>query len=107
MKTSRLFLLIATVVAAVSCGQRKSDVDIRVDSILRQMTLSEKIGQMNQISVGGEVSNYAGAIRDGQVGSILNEVGLEFRYLLPATLSTAFTPSSPFRLALPQLSIPH
>ena len=74
MKTSTPVLLIAIVAAAVSCGQRKSDVDIRVDSILRQMTLSEKIGQMNQISVGGEVSNYAGAIRDGQVGSILNEV---------------------------------
>ena len=74
MKTSRLVLLIAIMVAAVSCGQRKSDVDSRVDNLLRQMTLSEKIGQMNQISVGGEVSNYAGAIRDGQVGSILNEV---------------------------------
>lgn len=59
MKTSTPVLLIAIVAAAVSCGQRKSDVDIRVDSILRQMTLSEKIGQMNQISVGGEVSNYA------------------------------------------------
>ena len=74
MKTSRLVLLIAIVVAAVSCGQRKSDVEKRVDSILRQMTLSEKIGQMNQISVGGDVSNFAGAIREGQVGSILNEV---------------------------------
>lgn len=74
MKTSRLVLLIAIVVAAVSCGQRKSDVEKRVDSILAKMTLGEKIGQMNQISVGGDVSNYAGAIRDGQVGSILNEV---------------------------------
>ena len=74
MKTSRPVLLIAIIAAAVSCGQRGNDVDSRVENILRQMTLSEKIGQMNQISVGGEVSNYAGAIRDGQVGSILNEV---------------------------------
>lgn len=74
MKTSRPVLLIAIIAAAVSCGQRGNDVDSRVEKILRQMTLSEKIGQMNQISVGGEVSNYAGAIRDGQVGSILNEV---------------------------------
>ena len=29
---------------------------------------------MNQVSAGGEVSNYAEAIRKGQVGSILNEV---------------------------------
>ena len=29
---------------------------------------------MNQVSVGGEVSNYAEALRNGQIGSILNEV---------------------------------
>ena len=37
------------------------------------MTLSEKIGQMNQVSAGGDLSNYADAVRNGQVGSILNE----------------------------------
>ena len=45
-----------------------------MDSLLSRMTLSEKIGQMNQVSAGGEVSNYADALRKGQVGSILNEV---------------------------------
>ena len=38
------------------------------------MTLAEKIGQMNQVSAGGDVSNYADALRKGQIGSILNEV---------------------------------
>ncbi|MBQ6761143.1 MAG: glycoside hydrolase family 3 C-terminal domain-containing protein, partial [Bacteroidales bacterium] len=32
------------------------------------------IGQMNQVSAGGEVANYADALRKGQIGSILNEV---------------------------------
>ena len=74
MKTSTPVLLAALIATVVSCGQPKSDVDRRVDEILSQMTLKEKIGQMNQISVGGDVSNYSGAIRDGQVGSVLNEV---------------------------------
>jgi beta-glucosidase len=38
------------------------------------MTLAEKIGQMNQVSAGGDVANYADALRKGQIGSILNEV---------------------------------
>ena len=74
MKTFTPVLLAAFIALTVSCGQPKSDVDRKVENLLRQMTLQEKIGQMNQISVGGEVSNYAGAIREGQVGSILNEV---------------------------------
>ena len=74
MKILRPVLLFAIAAAAVSCGQPKSDLDMQVENILSKMTLAEKIGQMNQISVGGDVSNYAGAVRDGQVGSIINEV---------------------------------
>jgi beta-glucosidase len=66
----------------VSCQGQKtsstigtsSDVESRVEKLLSQMTLAEKIGQMNQASVGGDVSNYADALRKGQIGSILNEV---------------------------------
>lgn len=50
------------------------EVEARVDRLLSQMTLAEKIGQMNQISAGGDVDNYADAVRQGQVGSVLNEV---------------------------------
>ena len=74
MNNSKPLILVLFLALAVSCGQPKSDIDKRVDSLLRQMTLQEKIGQMNQISAGGDVSNYAGAIREGQIGSILNEV---------------------------------
>ena len=45
-----------------------------MEALLAQMTLAEKIGQMNQVSAGGDVSNYAESLRKGQVGSILNEV---------------------------------
>jgi beta-glucosidase len=50
-----------------------SRIEHSVDSLLRLMTLEEKIGQMNQISVGGDVESYAEHIRAGRIGSILNE----------------------------------
>ena len=67
--------------AVVSCSREKPasttgstpEVEKRVEQILSQMTLAEKIGQMNQTSVGGDVSIYADAVRQGQIGSILNE----------------------------------
>ncbi len=74
MRLTKQFLFLTFAVLAISCGRKVSDVDKKVNDLLSQMTLQEKIGQMNQISVGGDVSNFAGAIRDGQVGSILNEV---------------------------------
>ena len=68
-------------VAVVSCQERKTttvgstpEIERRVDQLLSRMTLAEKIGQMNQVSAGGEVANYADALRKGQIGSILNEV---------------------------------
>ena len=68
-------------VAVVSCQERKAttvgstpEIERRVDQLLSRMTLAEKIGQMNQVSAGGEVANYADALRKGQIGSILNEV---------------------------------
>ena len=67
--------------AVVSCQERKTttvgstpEIERRVDQLLSRMTLAEKIGQMNQVSAGGEVANYADALRKGQIGSILNEV---------------------------------
>ena len=81
MKYTRTLLLAALLVSLAACTQPKpstvgSDAGIekRIEQLLSKMTLSEKIGQMNQVSVGGEVSNYAEAMRNGQIGSILNEV---------------------------------
>ena len=67
--------------AVVSCKGQKTttvgttpEIETLVESLLSKMTLAEKIGQMNQVSVGGDVANYADALRSGQIGSILNEV---------------------------------
>lgn len=55
----------------------------RVDKLLRQMTLEEKVGQLTQYSVGqatgpGAVnSDYQTEIAQGGVGSLLNVVGAE------------------------------
>ena len=81
MKYNRNLILAVLLFLAAACtGQKSStvgstaEIEKRIDNLLSRMTLSEKIGQMNQVSVGGEVSNYAEALRNGQIGSILNEV---------------------------------
>ena len=82
--TRRSYLILAVLLLVQSCGGRKAstvgstpEVEARVERILSQMTLAEKIGQMNQVSAGGDVSDYAAALRNGQIGSILNEVDPE------------------------------
>ena len=82
MNCIKYLYLSACLVLAAGCVQQKTastvgadaNVEARVERLLSKMTLAEKIGQMNQVSAGGDVSNYADAIRKGQVGSILNEV---------------------------------
>lgn len=82
MNCIKYLFLSASLVLAAGCVQQKTastigadaNVEARVERLLSKMTLAEKIGQMNQVSAGGDVSNYADAIRKGQVGSILNEV---------------------------------
>lgn len=56
------------VLIAVSCAP-KSEIDKKVDDLLKQMTLREKIGQMNQLSGGAWLAETAAK---GEVGSILN-----------------------------------
>ncbi len=82
---TRILSLAALLLLAAACSgpQKPStvgttpEVERRVEQLLSQMTLAEKIGQMNQVSAGGPVSNYADALRAGQIGSILNEVDPE------------------------------
>lgn len=58
----------AALLLVASCSP-KSEIDRKVDDLLSQMTLREKIGQMNQVSGGAWVAEAAAK---GEVGSILN-----------------------------------
>jgi len=50
-------------------------IEVRVEDLLRRMTLEEKIGQMCQYS--GITREYEQRIREGKVGSLLNVFGAE------------------------------
>ena len=73
MKYIQNLSLVALLVAVFSCEGNKTastvgatkEVEARVERILSEMTLAEKIGQMNQVSAGGEVAQYADALRKG------------------------------------------
>ena len=75
MKYTRNLILAALIALVAACtGQKPSTVgssaavEQRIDKLLARLTLAEKIGEMNQVSVGAD------ALRKGQIGSILNEV---------------------------------
>jgi beta-glucosidase len=77
-----IFLLFTTAFSLPVIAQQKS-VDAKVDSVVKLMTLDEKIGQMNQyngdwsatgpITKDGDKQNQ---IRKGMVGSMLNVTGV-------------------------------
>lgn len=82
MKAAKQWRLTA-VLAAVAFGGCTGpvgydDTDRKVDSLLKQMTLDEKIGQMSQFSCNWDVTgaimpdDYREYLRKGMVGSILN-----------------------------------
>ncbi len=67
----------------ISNAQRKT-IDQQVDSVLKLMTIEEKVGQMNQYNgdwaATGPITNDGGKqtqIRKGMVGSMLNVTGVE------------------------------
>ncbi len=68
----RLIPLIA-LFALVSC-QPKDPVEQRIDDLLAQMTLAEKIGQMNQLDPSWSAEEKEAQIRESLVGSIFNIV---------------------------------
>jgi beta-glucosidase len=82
MKKLMTGLLILTI-SLTSPAQQKS-VDQRVDSVLQLMTLTEKIGQLNQYSDDGAATgpvtvedDKVSQVRYGQLGSLLNCKGAE------------------------------
>ncbi|MCL9770058.1 beta-glucosidase BglX [Flavobacterium sp. HXWNR69] len=64
---------------------QQNDIDIKVDELIKKMTLDEKIGQLNQYSgdntVTGPITinpNKQNEIKSGQLGSMLNILGVKY-----------------------------
>ena len=74
MKRTTAILLTGIVLACGGVQAALRDVESRVDSLMSLMTLDEKIGQLNQLSSWGYHPDMVGRIKNGNVGSILNEV---------------------------------
>lgn len=79
-------LIAVAVIVAPPLGAQSSSSPLNserasqfADSLLRLMTLDEKLGQLNQLPVFGQVSaSDQQAIRAGRVGSFLNVFGADF-----------------------------
>lgn len=52
-----------------------TSIETRIDELLSAMSLAEKVGQMSQVN--WDASGLHQAVKDGRVGSILNEVDVE------------------------------
>lgn len=60
----------------LGCKPGQDATEQKIDALLSKMTLKEKIGQMNQLTGLGLAEDMQDAIRNGDVGSILNELDL-------------------------------
>lgn len=83
------FVCLATLIVSITffpiqqlCAQKKT-IDQQVDSVLKLMTLEEKVGQMNQYNgpwaATGPLTNddnLLSQIKEGKVGSMLNVTGV-------------------------------
>lgn len=71
IKTMKFLLTFTLLFLGISTfGQ--SDIEKKIDAKISKMSLADKIGQLNQVSVGGSIDNLKQQIRDGQIGSIMN-----------------------------------
>jgi beta-glucosidase len=66
-----VFLLVWT--TSVQLARCQTQLDARVNDLLAEMTLEEKVGQLNLFNV--DKTNLEQAIAAGKVGSVLNAVG--------------------------------
>ena len=80
MPLKKIFLILLCTSISWSCTQNRTGTDRetekKISRLISQMTLEEKIGQLNQISSSntGMDERLAEAVENGQAGSILNEV---------------------------------
>ena len=55
-------------------SEQDTHIEARVDSLVSLLSFEEKLGQMNQISSVANLEEITQLVKDGKVGSILNEV---------------------------------
>ncbi|NDV80022.1 beta-glucosidase BglX [Dysgonomonas sp. 511] len=74
MKIKDIIILALLLAVITGCSEKKDPVEQKIDQLISQMTLKEKIGQMNQLTGIGMADDMTNAVRNGDVGSILNEI---------------------------------
>lgn len=71
------FFILVSVVLMPACIQREDPdpTEARIEGLLQQMSLEEKIGQLQLVHSpgGGQSENLLAGIREGAVGAVLNE----------------------------------
>lgn len=79
----KLLFISALIVALAGCSGPKSEMDKFIDDLMSEMTVEEKIGQLN-LPVTGDIvtgqaksSNVSERIRKGEVGGLFNLKGVE------------------------------
>src|SRR5918993_3807965 len=73
-----LGILISIVASAVAPAQQQTDIEKRIDALLAQMTLEEKLGQFQQLdghADGKYRPEHVELVRKGLLGSTLNVRG--------------------------------
>lgn len=74
MKYKIRLLFVYTILGVLlnGCSQKKDETEKKIDELLSKMTLSEKIGQMNQLNGGRPIEDLKKEVKEGKVGSVLN-----------------------------------
>ena len=71
---SVLILVLTVVLFFQQCKKAPQTTEERIENLLSQMTIDEKIGQMHQLTGLGLNDDMKSKIKNGTVGSIINEV---------------------------------
>lgn len=85
IKKTYLIILSAILIFGAACTQQSTqnantDVEAKVNALIEKMTLDEKIAQMSQVDPGvfGSPEQLKNALKNGELGSLLNVFGAEY-----------------------------
>ena len=72
--TKKTILILMLTPFLFACQKTKDSTEIKIKKLISEMTLDEKIGQMNQLTGIGLSDDMKENLKNGRVGSIINEV---------------------------------